>query len=498
MGRTPSNRYHKLRPPLPDGPFIPFQPRTYQRRILQAFSIDLTTKRPRTRHGVWVVHRRAGKDTVALAGIAIPALALRPGNYFHIFPKFAQAKKAIWYEERAFLDRFPPHWEPRRMETEQFIEMTIPPSGQKARYFLLGADDMETVSKLVGTNPLGIIYSEAAQMDDVVRDLFRPVLRENQGWELYVSTPRGKNWFYNLYQMAAGNSEWFSELLTVDHTRRDGPGEDGSPVITAEDVERDRKEGMAEELIAQEYFCSWSGFQHGTIYGDLLQEARKDGRITRCPHDPNKPVGVMLDLGRSDMLAIWFYQVHGSEIRLIDYHAERGSDTDSCIALLLAREADRRRYVYARVILPHDAAHEHFNAPESVLMKFRARMRCEIAVAEKTPMHLQVLQVRGKFKRFVFDEAKCGKELGPNIPSGLDALGNYRRRWDEEKKAFSPEPVHDQFSHGASAMAVGMAGWREGLEFPGALGRLQMEPITAFDPFNYEREMEEQVYGAHS
>ncbi len=466
MGRRPSARHHPVTP-IPEGNFIPFRPRSYQRPLVQAFSIDMETKRPRTRHGIWVMHRRGGKDVTAALGVCLPAMAMLPGNYWHIFPKFAQAKKAIWHEEETFLDRFPPHWKPRRLETEMYVELTVPPHNKKARYYLLGADDTETVSKLVGTAPRGVTYSEAALMDETVRRLIRPALAENMGWELLISTPRGKNWFHKLWLMAMENPSWFAEpVITVEHTRRDSEtdrtlGRYGEPVIPLEEIEEDRVAGMTAEEIDQEYYCSWEGYRIGTIYGDLLRHARTGGRIGRCPYDPRKPVGIMLDIGRSDLTAVWFYQVHASEIRFIDYWANRGETSTTTIRFL----KEQKPYSYARIVLPHDAKEQRYQASESVVTEFRRAFRGHVVVSERFGVQAGINAVRKFFPRFYFDEVTCGAELGPNIPSGLDSMGNYRRKWDDERKTYSVDPVHDQFSHGADALRVGMMTFQEGLEF---------------------------------
>jgi len=487
--RTRANRFAKPSIPIPEGDFYPFRPRSYQRKIIQAFSIDETTKRPRSRHGIWVVHRRGGKDLTAAVGICLPAMIMRPGNYFHIFPKFAQAKKAIWHEEENFLDRFPPHFNPKRMETELYVELTLPPKGQKGRYYLLGADDTETVSKLVGTNPLGIIYSEAAQMDETVRRLLRPALAENGGWELLISTPRGKNWFHKLYLMAANNSEWFAELLTIAQTVRDSETDRaldatrfGQSVIPVSEIEADRVAGMTQEEIEQEYYCSFEGYQIGTIFGDCIRQARQDGRIGRVPYDPRLPVGAMLDIGRTDLTACWFYQVSGSEIRFIDYWAARGETAGSTIRYL----KENRPYHYARIVLPHDAKEKRYQASDSVAEDFRRWFRGAVVVADRLPVQQGISAVRKMFSRFIFDEVKCSAEQGVDVPSGLESLGNYHRKWDDEHKAYSVEPVHDQYSHGADALRVGMIAWEEGLRFAETeVSEIKVE--SDFDPRRVEQ-----------
>jgi hypothetical protein len=474
---------------------------------MAAFSIDPATKRPRTKHGVCVWHRRSGKDSTAMLLVALPAIVFRPGNYFHIFPYFSQARRAIWQEESSFLDRIPPHWSPHRVGTEMFVELTIPGTHKKARYFLLGADDTATVSKLVGSNPLGVIYSEAAQIDRSVQALLHPALAANGGWELFVSTPRGKNWFHDLYRMALGHKDWFCELLTVEHTRRDATNEDGTPfvhpdglvedggaVVPLEEIRDAVASGrMTQEEADQEYGCSWEGYAVGTIYGDLLRQARSDGRVKTVPYDPRRPVGVGMDIGRTDLTAIWFYQVDGSAICLVDYHAARGMDSSACIRFL----KENTPYQYGRIVLPHDAKERRFQATryETIQREFQTWFHCPVVIAERTSTELQVNTVRKMFRRLVFDELKCGREFDPSVPSGLDSLGNYSRRYDGEKREYGP-PLHDKFSHGASALATLLTAWQEGLESPADMASRQSVTVNAFDPFAEVAEEQERPYAA--
>jgi phage terminase large subunit len=250
-------------------------------------------------------------------------------------------------------------------------------------------------------------------------------------------------------------------------------------VISQADIESDRRDGMSEEKIQQEYYCSFEGYTEGTIYGDCIKKARGDGRIGRVPYDPNRPVGVCMDIGRSDPLSICFFQVHGSEIRWIDYYAARGSDTNQCVSFLHSKP-----YHYGRVILPHDARASDFNAPDSIEYKMRKAMRCPVDVNEKvTNRQVGIDLVRAKFPRFVFDEVACSRAPTPTLPSLLDSLGNYRYGWSEERQDNSGPPIHDQFSHGADAIRCGMEGWKEGMEFAGMVPN-PVRAVTEFDVFS--------------
>lgn len=464
MARTTARR--RLQAPPVSGHFRKFfHPRTYQVPVIQAMTSGAYQR------AVTVWHRGAGKDFTWLL-LTFASMSKRPGQYFHVFPTYAQGKKAIWNgyvrlhgEDVKFLSLFPEELIENKLDTELQIKFKpFEANGHKVGsiYQIVGAEDADA---LRGTAPAGVVFSEYPWMlERIWQEIVDPRLTQTGGWAGFAFTPCGKDHAYKLWRAAQGNPAWFTHFATVANTRRDAQGEDGSFVITPEQIAQKRVEGIAEEILQQEYYCSFEGYLHGTIYGDLLQRARQERRIGQVPYDPRRPVGACLDIGRTDLTAIWFWQVEGSAIRWIDYHAARGMDSASCIRFL----KEHRPYHYARIRLPHDAKELRFHAQNSVVQEFRTWFpRADVDLAERTGHEIGHNAVRRMFSRFYFDEAKCGTELAPDIPSGLDSLAQYRRKWDDSKKDFSIEPVHDKYSHGASALKTGMLAWEEGLEDPG-------------------------------
>ena len=171
---------------------IPFnyQPRDYQLPLFQAF--DAGVKR-----AVCVWHRRSGKDKSALNLCAKMALQ-RVGGYFHLFPTARQARKAMWdgidRDGFRYMDHFPPGVAVGKNETDMKVTLC------NGSYYQLVGVDMG-LDWLVGTNPVGLIFSEWAIMNPRVWDLLRPILRENGGWALFIYTPRGQNHGYKTYKV---------------------------------------------------------------------------------------------------------------------------------------------------------------------------------------------------------------------------------------------------------------------------------------------------------
>jgi hypothetical protein len=416
----------------------------------------------RRKRGVWVCHRGAGKDLTALAGIIIPHMLVNPGVYWHVFPKFAQGKKAIWSAQTQdgmpYLDRFPPHLVLRKNDTEMVVQLKSlvndPVTGEPypSTYQIVGGDTLS--EHLVGAGPKGIVYSEWPIMDRSAYDYMAPRLAQTGGWVLFIFTPRGKNHGWEFYREAVNNpEEWFAEVLTIKDTKMDAPGEYGGPVITTAALEQMRR-NMQEELIQQELFCSFDGFNVGTIFGDCLRTCEQEGRVRNLVRDVTSPVGVCFDIGKSDGTAALFWQREGKAIHIIDYHFTQGKGADWWVKYL----KDQKPYLYGKIQLPHDADHERFAPGQTTRDYFESHFRCPVEIAEKFSVQQGIDLARRVFPMLVFDSQACRRPPDPGndrIPDLISALGNYHRNWNEDTHDFSGEPVHDINSHPADALRTG-------------------------------------------
>lgn len=213
-----------------------FQPRPYQIPVLDA----LANKKYKRVIGIWP--RRAGKDIVAFNYMLRCAIQTI-GVYFYIFPTYSQARKVIWdsitNDGKRFLDFIPAELLFRTNSTEMKITLT---NGSIIQ--LIGSDNIDTI---VGTNPRGCVFSEYALQDPRAYQFLRPALTANDGWALFISTPRGKNNFWELYQIAINNpNEWFAHKLTVEDTFH----------ISLREIAKEKETGeMSDDLIQQEYYC---------------------------------------------------------------------------------------------------------------------------------------------------------------------------------------------------------------------------------------------------
>lgn len=411
-----------------------FEPRDYQRPFL----IDMEWRKKRA-FLCW--HRRAGKDLLIWNWIIKKAFYHRVGIYYYLYPTSVQGRKSLWDNMdaagRRFLDYIPAaiiDGDPNQTEMKiRFKNGSI--------IQVIGTDNYDSIR---GSNPVGCVFSEFAWHDPRAWDTVRPILNENGGWAVFNTTPAGRNHAYDLWKIAVNSPDWHTSILTVDNTRR----ADGSPVVTQGIIDEERRLGMDEEMINQEYFCSWVGVQRGSYYGAYLEDAERDGRIGDILHLPTRKVDTWWDLGVNDATSIWFTQSEGDKVRVIDYLEDSGQGLPYYAGLL--HDGHRKKYIYNSHNAPHDIEVKELGSGRSRIETARD-LGIRFNVVKKLSIVDGIHAVRGLLPRLWFDKTRCVR--------GLDALRNYRKQWDPKRKCFQDNPYHDWASNGADAaryMAIGI------------------------------------------
>lgn len=393
---------------------------------------------------IW--HRRSGKDDVALNWTAIAAHQ-RVGEYWHMLPQASQGRKVVWDAvsphtgKRRIDQAFPRNLRDRTIGNEMVIKFK---NGSLWR--VVGSDNYES---LLGATPAGVVFSEWALADPQAWAFLRPILAENHGWAMFITTPRGTNHAKKTLDLAKSDSNWFSQVLSADSTG----------VFTQDQLAAELKDYIAEygvdegnALFAQEYKCSFDAALIGSYYGGYLSRATHDGRIARLPIDRSIPVHTAWDLGVSDSTAIWFIQRAGREYRLIDYHEASGVGLDE-YARILTERREKHRWVYGTHYFPHDmAVRELSNGGRSRADTMEGLGYKPLIVPQHNLMD-GVNAVRRMLDETWIDEERCER--------GLNALRNYRREWDDRLKMFRDIPLHDWSSHGADALRTFASGYRD-------------------------------------
>lgn len=396
-----------------------------------------------------VAHRRWGKDDVCLHWTACSAMR-RVGNYWHMLPVKEQARKAIWKAvnphtgKRRVDEAFPQEIRKSTNDTEMFIEFINGSTWQ-----VLGSDSYDSQ---VGSAPIGIIFSEWALADPMAWSYLQPILEENGGWALFITTPRGRNHAATFFDMAQDTPGWFAEKQTVNNT----------DVFSEEQLKRILKEAVAQygadegkAKFEQEYFCSFNAALPGAYFGSEMNALENRGQICGVPYKSGVPVYPCFDfgIGQSNSTAITFAQIVGREPHVIDYFESNTGKIEDYSKLLKEKE-----YFYGKLILPHDAGYDRLATGMSYQAQFE-EMGFEAVVLSQTPNKLRDIEVtRQELQGVWFDKTKCARLI--------DCLRSYHREWDDKHKVFRRNPKHDWSSHGTDSFIEFCVALRQGLLTP--------------------------------
>lgn len=393
------------------------------------------------KRAVCVWHRRAGKDEQCLYWAAVAAHE-RIGNYWHMLPEASQARKAIW-------DAINPHTGRRRIDEAFPLELREATRANEmliklkcgSTWQVVGSDNYNS---LIGSPPIGIVFSEYSVADPSSWAYLRPILRENGGWALFIYTSRGRNHGATLYYGAKDDPKWFAQLLTVDQTQVLTPEELAEELS---EYKREYGEEAGQAFFDQEYYCSFDSAILGAVYGAVIRRLEKKGAITDVSYDPKLPVHTAWDLGFDDNTAIWFWQITLGEIRLIDYYENNGQGIAHYCDVLA-----QRGYTYGKHYVPHDAAHELMAAGGRSIVHQAHELGVKMMVVASTGQQNSIEAARKTLERCWFDEKKCAR--------GLDGLRAYHYPWNETNRTFDSKPKHDWSSHPVDALEIIGQVWR--------------------------------------
>lgn len=387
------------------------------------------------KRAVAVWHRRAGKDLFGV-NLAFTMGYLRPGLYWHVLPTYSQGRKIVWNgkikDGRKFLDFMPEQLKLGVHDNDMRMEFKTAIPGRTSIWQVVGSDE---VDRLVGTNPLGLVMSEYSLQNPEAWNLLRPILAENGGWVLFQYTPRGRNHGYDIMNIAKKSPGWFFSLKTVKDTG----------AIPESAVEDERRSGMPEEKVQQEYYCSFEASLIGSYYGSHLKKARKEGRVAEdgtVQWEPRLQVCTAWDLGMDDTNVIIFYQLVGQDIRIISVYGESGEGLPH-----YAKKLRERDYVYERHFAPHDIKVRELTTGRSRIEVARG-LGIRFEVVPKLAIEDGIEAVRSILPRCWFNMRD------PGVETLVRALEEYTKEWDEEKKVFRERPLHNWASHYADAMRV--------------------------------------------
>jgi phage terminase large subunit len=370
----------------------------------------------------------------------------RVATYWTALPEYAQARKALWAAvnphtgKRRVDEAFPHEIRETTNEQEMFIRFKNGSTWQ-----LIGSD---RYNSLVGAGVAGVTFSEFALANPSAWGYIRPMLEENDGWAAFITTPRGRNHAKAMFDMATANPKWFAEILTIAHTG----------ALTPEQIQESLDEYVAlygEDLgraqFEQEYECSFNAAILGAFYAREMVAVRKEGRVALIEALPDRPVHRAWDIGRRDDTSIWWFQVVGSKVYVLDCYSMPFGTLEPHAEEVHRRNREHGWKPGGIDYVPHDAKVLEWGGGRTRVEQMEAHGLRPMVVPDATKLD-GIAAARLTLKRCVF-HPRC------ETP-GLAALEQYRREWDDERKTFKADAVHDWTSHLADAFRYLSLAWR--------------------------------------
>jgi phage terminase large subunit len=392
---------------------------------------------------VW--HRRAGKDEICLHHAAV-SMMKRKGNYWHCLPEYSQARKAIWTAvnphtgRRRIDEAFPEALRENTNDHEMFIRMC------GSTWQLIGSDRFDAT---VGSGVAGITYSEWALANPSAWAYHKPIVEENGGWAAFITTPRGRNHAHDMYKHASRTSGWFCERLTALDTGALS-AERLDEALTEYQALYGQDVGAAQ--FQQEYMCDWHAAILGAFYAFEMKTVRDEQRVTeQAVALEGVPVHRAWDLGVGDDTSIWWFQPVGGQLYILDHYASSGVGLEHYAGVIEARH-HQYGWVNGDDWVPHDAKIKEWGSGRTRVETMQ-HMGLRPLLVPHHSLDDGINAVRRTLPLCVF-HPRCEE-------GGLSALEQYRREWDDEKKSFRANAVHDWTSHPADSFRYLSMAWRK-------------------------------------
>jgi phage terminase large subunit len=372
---------------------------------------------------ILVLHRRAGKTVACINELIERALHCKKPQpqYAYVAPQLKQAKKIAW----VMLKKYAKPVCVKVGEAELFVELI-----NGARIYLAGADNPDS---LRGLYLDGVVLDEVAQMKKTIwTEVLQPALSDRKGWSVFIGTPNGHDFFYQLWKRAQANPKaWYSKLLTVQDTN-----------ILSEKILEEIKSESDSDSYEQEFMCSFNAGVKGSYYGSIIEKMEDEGRLQPIKPVEQAPVSIVFDLGINDDTSAWFYQVVNGKLTVLNHFSQSGLSFEETIEKVrtIAKE---NRYKLDTWWVPHDAGSREWQTGKTAVEQFWAA-NIEVRKIPRESFQAGIQAVRTTLPKMWID--------GVNCASGIEALKAYQKKWNEKNGTFSQEAIHDWSSHSADAM----------------------------------------------
>ena len=227
--------------------------------------------------------RQSGKSTYGINKLLQKAWPRENGLYWYVGPTYRLANQMY---ERTMVSLMKSGAMKDKSDSELFIELL---SGSRI-YYKSG----DNPGALLGETLDGAIIDECReQKKEIWFHYIQPMLGTTGGWADFLSTPNGFDWFYDIYQNTRTRKNWgaFHAPST-------------SNPFWSKEMIQEAKEGMSEDLFAQEILAEFRDVGSGSVYVTFSQENIRDTSpfaLLGQEISPHLPILVGLDFNLSPM-----------------------------------------------------------------------------------------------------------------------------------------------------------------------------------------------------
>ena len=269
-----------------------------------------------SRFRVVVAGRRFGKSFLSINELAKYA-RIPNRKCLYVAPTYRQAKTVIWDELKNQL--YAVNWVKKINESELMIHLI-----NNSTIAIRSSDNKEA---LRGAKYDFIVLDECADMDpETFYSVLRPTLSDTKGHALFIGSPKGRNWFYDLWVQAGATQDWGAHQFST----LDGGN------VDAEEIEAAKRD-MDERQFQQEYLASFVDYA-GVIYYAFKEENIKEFDHSKLT--PRTPLHVGIDFNINPMSAV-IGVILGDVMHIIDEVEIYSSNTMELINEIKSRYPHR-------------------------------------------------------------------------------------------------------------------------------------------------------------
>lgn len=372
--------------------------------------------------------RRFGKSELSILSMMYFALLKPSSKVVYFAPTITQARDIVWnnlktYSKEAGIWAGDPN--------ESRMEIPIKNIDSKGNVlpttsiiWLRGTENIESAR---GNKIDYLVVDEVASMRNwgyIWADVLRPTLTDSKGQAMFISTPKGFNHFYEMFNRANEDTDYAAfKFTTYDN-----------PFIPVDEIEKAKLE-VDSDTFKQEFMAEFVSVS-GQVYKDF--DVTRQFKVVE--YDPYLEVNVSMDFGVNDPTSIIWIQPNGGEFRIIDYHEESNSNIDY-FASLIKSKPYREPSLFtgdpagnARSIVTNTSPIEEYSKHGiHVRTKTGVKIHEQVRITHK---YIKSLYVDSTLERF------------------RDCILNYRYP-ERKNNIFSTSnetPLHDEYSHAMRAL----------------------------------------------